>query len=118
MAVEVVAVVETIPKRLAFGSEAEAEEEEREEGIECGDQEADDVIPEAEGTFVATVEFAKSENEWKNEIFMMAQSLVDAQTEIVAKASDGQRYQLPPSQCGGEKGSSPEGADDLCLVCF
>ena len=72
MAVVVVVVVETIPNRLGFGSEG-AEEEEREEGIECGDQEADDVIPEAEGTFVATAEFAEPESEKKKEIFMISQ---------------------------------------------
>ena len=43
-------------------------------------------------------------------------------TKIVAKALDGQRYPLPPCECmwmcEGERGSGPEGADDLCLVCF
>ena len=37
---------------------------------------------------------------------------------IVAKALDGQRYPLPLSECmwmcDGERGSGPEGADDLC----
>ena len=41
---------------------------------------------------------------------------------IVAKALDGQRYPLPPCECmwmcEGERGSGPEGADDLCLVSF
>ena len=36
------------------------------------------------------------------------------QNKIVAKALDGQRYPLP--LC--ERGSGPEGADDLCLVSF
>ena len=39
--------------------------------------------------------------------------------EIVAKALDGQRYPLPLCEymlmCDGERGSGPEGADDLCL---
>ena len=38
--------------------------------------------------------------------------------EIVAKALDGQRYPLPLCECmwvrGGERGSGPEGANDLC----
>ena len=42
------------------------------------------------------------------------------QKEIVAKALDGQRYPLPLCEymwmCDGERGSGPEGADDLC--CF
>ena len=37
---------------------------------------------------------------------------------IVAKALDGQRYPLPLHEyvrmCDGERGSGPEGADDLC----
>ena len=37
---------------------------------------------------------------------------------IVAKALDGQRYPLPLCEymlmCDGERGSGPEGADDLC----
>ena len=41
---------------------------------------------------------------------------------IVAKALDGQRYPLPLCEhmlmCDGERGSRPEGADDLCLVGF
>ena len=41
---------------------------------------------------------------------------------IVAKALDSQRYPLPLCEfmwvCDGERGSGPEGADDLCLVCF
>ena len=41
---------------------------------------------------------------------------------IVAKALDGQRYPLPLCEymkvCDGERGSGPEGADDLCLVNF
>ena len=44
------------------------------------------------------------------------------QDRIVAKALDGQRYPLPLCEymwvCDGERGSSPEGADDLCLVSF
>ena len=40
----------------------------------------------------------------------------------VAKAIDGQRYPLPLCEymwvCDGERGSGPEGADDLCLVSF
>ena len=43
-------------------------------------------------------------------------------TLIVAKALDGQRYPLPLCEymwvCDGERGSGPEGADDLCLVSF
>ena len=39
---------------------------------------------------------------------------------IVAKALDGQRYPLPLCECmwmcDGERGSGPEGADDLCSV--
>ena len=39
---------------------------------------------------------------------------------IVAKALDGQRYPLPLCECmwvyDSERGSGPEGADDLCLV--
>ena len=37
---------------------------------------------------------------------------------IVAKALDGQRYPLPLCEymCVGERGSGPEGADDLCFV--
>ena len=42
--------------------------------------------------------------------------------EIVAKALDGQRYPLPLCEymwvCDGERGSGPEGADDLCLVSY
>ena len=42
--------------------------------------------------------------------------------EIVAKASHGQRYPMPLCECvwmcDGERGSGPEGADDLCLVSF
>ena len=41
---------------------------------------------------------------------------------LVAKALDGQRYLLPLCEfmwmCGGERGSGPEGANDLCLVSF
>ena len=41
---------------------------------------------------------------------------------IVAKALDGQRYPLPLCEYmwvyDGERGSGPEGADDLCLVNF
>ena len=41
-------------------------------------------------------------------------------SRIVAKASDGQRYPLPLCEyvwvCDGERGSGPEGADDLCSV--
>ena len=41
---------------------------------------------------------------------------------IVAKALDGQRYPLPLCEymlmCDGERGSGPEGADDLCSVIF
>ena len=41
---------------------------------------------------------------------------------INAKALDGQRYLLPLCEhmlmCDGERGSGPEGADDLCLVGF
>ena len=41
---------------------------------------------------------------------------------IVAKALDGQRYPLPLCEymwvCDGERGSGPEGTDDLCLVSF
>ena len=41
---------------------------------------------------------------------------------IVAKALDGQRYPLPLCECmwvcDSERGSGPEGADDLCSVCF
>ena len=48
-------------------------------------------------------------------------SSISART-IVAKALDGQRYPLPLYEymlmCDGERGSGPEGADDLCLVCF
>ena len=43
-------------------------------------------------------------------------------TKIVAKALDGQWYALPLCEymwvCDGERGRGPEGADDLCLVCF
>ena len=43
-------------------------------------------------------------------------------TQIVAKAFDGQRYPLPLCEnvlmCDGERGSGPEGADDLCSVSF
>ena len=39
---------------------------------------------------------------------------------IVAKALDGQRYPMPQCEymrmCDGDRGSGPEGADDLCLV--
>ena len=42
--------------------------------------------------------------------------------KIVAKALDGQRYLLPLCEymwmCDSERGSGPEGADDLCLVSF
>ena len=38
---------------------------------------------------------------------------------IVAKVSDGQRYQLPPSLglevCESKRGSGPEEADDVCF---
>ena len=41
---------------------------------------------------------------------------------IGAKALDGERYPLPLCEymwmCDGERGSGPEGADDLCLVSF
>ena len=41
---------------------------------------------------------------------------------IVAKVLDGQRYPLPLCEyvlmCDGERGSGPEGADDLCSVSF
>ena len=40
---------------------------------------------------------------------------------LVAEALDGQRYPLPQCEyvvCEGERGSGPEGADDLCLVSF
>ena len=41
---------------------------------------------------------------------------------IVAKASHGQRYPMPLCECrwmcDGERGSGPEGPDDLCLVSF
>ena len=41
---------------------------------------------------------------------------------IAAKALDGQRYPLPLCEymlmCDGERGSGPEGADDLCSVSF
>ena len=41
---------------------------------------------------------------------------------IVAKALDGRWYPLPLCEymwvCDGERGSGPEGADDLCLVSF
>ena len=41
---------------------------------------------------------------------------------IVAKVLDGQRYPLPLHEymrmCDDERGSGPEGADDLCLVSF
>ena len=44
----------------------------------------------------------------------------DFRTKIVAKALDGQRYPSPLCEymrvCDGERGSGPEGADDLCLV--
>ena len=47
---------------------------------------------------------------------------VSMQIQIVAKASHGQRYPMPLCECmwmcDGERGSSPEGADDLCLVRF
>ena len=40
----------------------------------------------------------------------------------VAKALDGQRYPLPLCEymwvCDNDRGSGPEGADDLCLVSF
>ena len=45
-----------------------------------------------------------------------------AYKKIVAKASGGQRYPLPLCEymkvCDGERGSGPEGANDLCLVNF
>ena len=41
---------------------------------------------------------------------------------IVAQALDGQRYPMPLCEymwvCDGDRGSDPEGADDLCLVSF
>jgi len=44
---------------------------------------------------------------------------LEAQIKIVAKALDGQRYPLPLCEymwvCDGERGSGPEGADDLCF---
>ena len=47
----------------------------------------------------------------------------DCRTDrIVAKALDGQRYSLPLHEylwmCDGERGSGPEGADDLGSVIF
>ena len=43
----------------------------------------------------------------------------EREEEIVAKASDGQRYPLPLSLClvvcDGERGSGPKGADDVCF---
>ena len=45
-----------------------------------------------------------------------------AAAQKVAKASDGQRYPLPLCEymwmCDSERGSGPEGADDLYLVSF
>ena len=42
-----------------------------------------------------------------------------ANLKIVGKALDGQQYPLPLCEymwmCDGERGSSPEGADDLCF---
>ena len=41
---------------------------------------------------------------------------------IVAKESNGQRYLLPQCEymwmCDAERGSSPEGVNDLCLISF
>ena len=52
----------------------------------------------------------------------MLKKLKNAKKGIVAKALDGQRYPLPLCEymlmCDGERGSGPEGADDLCLVIF
>ena len=45
-----------------------------------------------------------------------------SKVEIVAKALDGQQYLLPLCEFmwvyDGERGSGPEGADDLCLVSY
>ena len=46
---------------------------------------------------------------------------LEKEGKIVAKAIDGQRYPLPLCEymlCDGERGSGPEGADDLCSVIF
>ena len=48
--------------------------------------------------------------------------VIESKSGIVAKALDGQRYPLPLCEymwvCDGERGSGPEGANDLCLVSF
>ena len=53
---------------------------------------------------------------------LKSKMVMDFTYSIVAKAIDGQRYPLPLCEymwmCDGERGSGPEGADDLCLVCF
>ena len=55
-------------------------------------------------------------------IWAIWQNLGQNRPPIVAKALDGQRYPMPLCEimwvCDGERGSVPEGADDLCLVCF
>ena len=47
----------------------------------------------------------------------MLRELKNAKKVIVAKALDGQRYPLPLCECMlicyGERGSGPEGADDV-----
>ena len=59
---------------------------------------------------------------WKKKRRTGRSELMEAKGEIVAKALDGQRYPLPLCEfmwmCDGERGSGPEGADDLCLVGF
>ena len=53
---------------------------------------------------------------------MTKRNKTDKKSKIVAKALDGQRYPLPLHEylwmCDGERGSGPEGANDLCLVSF
>ena len=48
--------------------------------------------------------------------------LKSAEKVMVAKASDGQRYPLPLCEylwmCDGERGSDPEGADDVYIYCL
>ena len=46
--------------------------------------------------------------------------LKNAEKVIVVKVLDGQRYPLPLCEwmCDSERGSGPNGADDLCSVCF
>ena len=55
-------------------------------------------------------------------LFCFEQNSERADVRIIAKALDGQRYPLPLCEymwvCDGERGSGPEGADDLCLVGF